>query len=127
MKYSLNRKDVKPTERELDQLNLPKKSKEEIIDILKRNVALYKNERDFATYFVDLAVYLFEYHYLDVPPEARTKQATGTKVRKKGKLGSKIYRVFKTYKGDTEKYCNLCGAPTGGMSRCPNCGNSSML
>jgi hypothetical protein len=35
-------------------------SKEEIIDILKRNVTLYKGERDFVDYIVNLAMFLIE-------------------------------------------------------------------
>ncbi|MDX2175263.1 MAG: hypothetical protein SF028_02225 [Candidatus Sumerlaeia bacterium] len=35
-------------------------TKDEIIDILKRNVSLYKNERDFVEYIANLAAYLAE-------------------------------------------------------------------
>jgi len=35
-------------------------TREEIIDILRRNVKLYKNEPEFVNYIVDLALYLLE-------------------------------------------------------------------
>jgi len=38
-------------------------TKEEIIDILKRNVTLYKGERDFVDYIVNLAMFLIEQQY----------------------------------------------------------------
>lgn len=40
-------------------------TKEEIIDILKRNVTLYKGERDFVDYIVNLAMFLIEQQVSD--------------------------------------------------------------
>ena len=36
-------------------------TKEEIIDILKRNVSLFRDEEEFVQYIVDLAMYLVEH------------------------------------------------------------------
>lgn len=38
-------------------------NKDEIIEILKRNVALYKDEKDFVDYIVELAIYLMDRNY----------------------------------------------------------------
>ena len=92
--------------------------REEIIDILKRNVALYKNDPDFANYFLDLALYLLEYHYLEHIISDKRKKAKSSK-----KISSKVYRISKKFDENTEKYCRVCGAPTGGMMKCPNCRN----
>lgn len=40
-----------------------KLNKSQIVDILERNVALYKDEENFVHYLVDLAVYLLEFEY----------------------------------------------------------------
>ena len=39
--------------------------REEIVEILKRNVALYKDDPEFADYFVALTMYLLDQHYED--------------------------------------------------------------
>lgn len=97
-----------------------KMDREEILDILKRNVILYKNDPDFVNYFVDLALYLLEYHYIgyctDIKPKSEQQGGFDG-------IGSKVYRIIKPYGTDTEKYCRICGAPTGGMMKCPHCGN----
>lgn len=36
-------------------------TREEVLDILRRNVALYKNEPEFVNYIVDLSLYLLEH------------------------------------------------------------------
>ncbi len=38
-------------------------SKDEVLEILRRNVALYKDEREFVEYIVELATYLIDRHY----------------------------------------------------------------
>lgn len=93
-----------------------KMTKEEIATIIKRNVALFKNDPDFANYIVDLTLYLVEYHYLD--EEIKKKRD-----KDKSMVGSKVYRLFPDSRRDDQKYCIVCGAPTGGMMRCPNCGH----
>lgn len=59
-------------------------TREEIIDILKRNAALYKDEVDFVDYLVDLTMYLLDKHYGENrispwaapdPPPARAQPA----------------------------------------------------
>lgn len=38
-------------------------SKDEVLEILRRNVALYKDEQEFIEYIVELATYLIDRHY----------------------------------------------------------------
>src|SRR4051812_14636442 len=40
-----------------------KMTRSQIIDILERNVSLYREEESFVHYLVELAVYLMEYEY----------------------------------------------------------------
>ena len=40
-----------------------KLTREEIVEILKRNAELYKNEPDFINYIIDLAMFLLEQQY----------------------------------------------------------------
>lgn len=114
-------------------------SKDEIIDILKKNVALYRNEPEFVNYIVELAMYLLECKYnnklivqpeldgeeLDIneeekiPPEGEKKDFQLT-----NGSATKIYKVFRSYSQRSQDYhCHLCGAPTYGKRKCPNCGN----
>ena len=100
-----------------------KLSKDEIIDILKRNVDLYKNEPDFVNYIVDLAMYLLENRYEKELPEIGEPD-TEDKASQHVKTPIEIYKVFRSYsKLDPSKHCRLCGAPTGGKMKCPVCAN----
>lgn len=50
-------------------------TREEVLDILRRNVALYKNEPEFVNYIVDLALFLLEHlaESEEKDPEARKR------------------------------------------------------
>ncbi len=100
-----------------------KLSKDEIIDIMKRNVDLYKNEPDFVNYIVDLAMYLLENRYAKEMPDVGEVD-TEDKAGQRPKTPLEIYKVFRSYSSvDPSKHCRLCGAPTGGKMKCPVCGN----
>jgi len=98
--------------------------KDDVIEILKRNVSLFKEEKDFVEYIVDLAMYLIEFHLDENTPlskemnlDERLKEETQAR-----------YRIFKKF-GDTHprpKNCRFCGAPTEGKTRCPNCNNMTI-
>lgn len=47
-------------------------TKEEIIDILKRNVSLYKDEKEFVDYIVNLAMFLMDQYYERLEEERRS-------------------------------------------------------
>jgi hypothetical protein len=98
-------------------------TRDEIIEILKKNVDLYKNESNFPSYIVDLALYLVEFGYKreaeqPVPTEKSINHQTGAK-------SQKVYKVFRAPStGDTSKFCPFCGAPlTSDKGKCYQCGN----
>ncbi|GAG37380.1 unnamed protein product, partial [marine sediment metagenome] len=69
-----------------------KLSKDEIIDIMKRNVDLYKNEPDFVNYIVDLAMYLLENRYAKELPDVGEVD-TEDKAGQRPKTPLEIYKV----------------------------------
>ena len=97
-------------------------SREEIIEILQKNVDLYKGESNFASYITDLALYLVEYGYKreeeSAPPVEKGVSFQGAK-------SQKVYKVFRAPStGETAKYCPFCGAPlTSDAVKCYQCGN----
>ncbi len=113
-------------------------TKEEIIDILKRNVSLFRDEDEFIQYIVDLAMYLVEHRLYTstetqdtgTPPppgelpriEKRSDPISRTRTRERDE---ELYRVLKKHstRSDAETLCRMCGAPTRGRAICPNCGN----
>jgi rubrerythrin len=112
-------------------------SKEEIIDILKRNVNLFREEEEFVQYIVDLAMYLVE-HRLQTQTEVRERKSTGvpvglgTGIEKRNESfkrtrdrDEELYRVLKKHstRSDAVLHCRMCGAPVVGRATCPNCGN----
>lgn len=116
--------------------------KEEIIDILKRNVNLFKDEEEFVQYIVDLAMYLVEhrlYTGTDVSEIRRPPQDTESRdpvIQKRAEYfkrtrerDEELYKVLKKHSTRSEvtsrigAVCRMCGAPTGGRATCPNCGN----
>jgi rubrerythrin len=116
----------------------PKFSKDEIIEILKRNVNLFKDEEEFVDYIVDLALYLVEHRLLtqteasDLNP---AKPASDDRIQKRGEMyqragrgtSEELYERLKKHSRSAESeksLCRMCGAPiVPGRATCPNCGN----
>ncbi len=110
-------------------------AKEEIIDILKRNVNLFRDEEEFVQYIVDLAMYLVE-HRLQTQTEAgeRTYSPFATPVgiekrqeqfkRTRGR-DEELLQVLKKHstRHDAVLHCRMCGSQVIGRATCPNCGN----
>ena len=96
-----------------------KLSKEEIIEILRRNAQLFKDEPEFVKYIVDLAMYLIE-NYLDA---AALQGALERPFEVPPKEVQNVYRVFQRFStGRTPAHaCPICGADTEGRRKCPNC------
>ena len=107
-------------------------SKEEIIDILKRNAALFKDEEEFVQYVVDLATYLIE-HRLQTSATTPDPTASESGIEPRKELwrtrerDQELYGVLKKHAafGQRPANCRMCGAPTRGLVTCPNCGNMS--
>lgn len=116
-------------------------TKEEIIDILKRNVSLFRDEDEFVQYIVDLAMYLVEHRLYNAsdagektpeapapsaaPPPAHGIEKRGERFTRTRERDKELYRVLKKHstRSDAEVSCRMCGAPTGGRAVCPVCGN----
>ena len=122
-------------------------TKGEIIDILKRNVSLFRDEDEFVQYIVDLAMYLVEHRLYNTSeageggneeknaPEVISPTRTPEGIEKRSdrftrtrERDKELYRVLKKHstRSDARTNCRMCGAPTGGAAICPNCGNMSL-
>ena len=99
----------------------PKKTltKEEILDILRRNARLFKDEPEFVTYIVDLAMYLIENHL----EQGEQKEPSKPPFKASPKEIQDVYRAFERFAtGKTPtRSCPVCGAPAEGKQVCPNC------
>jgi hypothetical protein len=108
-----------------------KYTREEIIEILKRNTTLFKDDEVFTQYIIDLASFLIEYRLFverskpPAPAEVvdQRKWLSRTSDRNK-ELGD----VLKKHAShiDTRATCKMCGGPTGGSILCPNCGGMAI-
>lgn len=110
-------------------------TQQEIIDILKRNVNLFRDEEEFVQYIVDLALYLVE-HRLYTGNETQEhypiRSATQPVIVKRNERymrtrerDEELYHVLKKHstRTDVGNCCRMCGAPANGRATCPNCGN----
>jgi len=87
-------------------------TKEQIIEVLKTNVELYKNEPEFVEYIVNLAVYLIEYQKMDDEQKGRIDFSSFQPIESLQKyfLEKRIlcYNCGKVY--DNPGICPECGA-----------------
>jgi hypothetical protein len=93
-------------------------TKEEVIEILRRNARLFKNEPEFITYIVELAMYLIE-SMLEQGETTKTPipfQASPSEIKA-------VHHVFERFGTDRfrKRACPMCGHPTEGKRKCPNC------
>lgn len=109
-----------------------KLTRDQVQEILERNVSLYKDEESFVPYLIELAIYLMEYEYnwsesgasapanLPELPKDEVRSAGGAVERE----GKKIYEKISTEEETApEVDCPHCGKPTQGQFVCPNCHN----
>ncbi len=129
-----------------------KLNRQQIIDILERNVALYKDDPSFVQYLVELAIYLMEFEYdwsqpgVDMPERIRlniiegdpnktpppriiptpdkTAQTEEAVDPKPSPLPRPIIsNVFASPSLKNQKHCPFCGTPVGEALICPSCRN----
>jgi len=94
---------------------------DEIVEIVRKNVELYKDESRFADYIVDLALYLVEYAY---KKEEAVPQAPESKLSVITASSQKLLKVFRSdEEHETGKVCPFCGAPNfAEAQKCVQCG-----
>ena len=110
-----------------------KYSRDEVIEILKRNTSVFKDDEVFTQYIIDLAAFLIEYRLLmertkkPVPPtesgEYKRKWLSRTSDRDK-ELSDALKKH--TSPIDVRAACKMCGGPTGGNILCPTCGGMAI-
>lgn len=98
-------------------------NRDEIVDILKRNVTLYKDGPGFAEYIATLSFYLVEMHHQVELEEAIRDKNAPIRVDTEG-IG-KTLRVSGSYaKAKMNPSCSVCGTICSADDKnCPNCGH----
>jgi hypothetical protein len=107
-------------------------TRSQIIDILERNVSLYREEDSFVHYLVELAIYLMEYEYdwsessatppdLNPRPEREIRQIAN---KPPVEIGKRTYSSLSPNSGlPTKNLCPFCGSEVGNLLICPSCRN----
>jgi hypothetical protein len=113
-----------------------KLNRDQVIDILERNVSLYKDDPSFVHYLAELAIYLMEYEYdwsevgphpsnqktpslgetSPTPPESHNAQGA-----EKGKIVFSQLNPNRVFLN--RKSCPYCGSDVGEALICPVCRN----
>lgn len=111
-----------------------KYTREELMDILKRNANVFKDDEIFTQYVIDLAAFLVEYrnHFARVIANDKSQTETGeikrqwlSRTKDRDLELERVLRKHATSAGPDAR-CKLCGAPTQGLMTCPRCGNMSV-
>lgn len=111
-----------------------KYTREELMDIMKRNAHLFKDDEVFTQYVIDLATFLVEYR-LHVAressvttPDPYSPSPKRTWLSRTRERDQDLERVLKKHAShlDPDARCKLCGGATGGRITCPNCGNMTV-
>lgn len=115
-------------------------SRDEIVEIVKTNTDLFKDQPEFASFITDLALYLLENHYEQVIEKRQLAEgaAAGDKgaVAERRKVPreltdtavssfAKRYKILQDLSATGRKVsiCANCGARVTGQSLCPGCGS----
>lgn len=109
-----------------------KMTRSQIIDILERNVSLYREEDSFVHYLVELAIYLMEYEYdwtessanppdLSERPEREIRKIT---IQPPAETGKRVFFSQSPQSVPPSKsLCPFCGSEVGNLLICPSCRN----
>lgn len=111
-----------------------KYTRDELLDILKRNVNVFKDDEIFTQYMIDLAAFLVEYrnHFARVKAQQAPVTETGEIKRqwlsRTRERDQELERVLSKHASSAgpDANCRMCGAPTGGQMTCPHCGNMAV-
>ena len=107
-------------------------SRDEIIEILKRNMPIYREDEKFVQYIVDLATYLVEYRVNQIEEAERVQAAVTEAQQNKRRSLSRTFQRDVELQGvlrkhatklDSNSMCRMCGAPTQGRLVCFHCGS----
>lgn len=121
-------------EREIRPKARRKLSRNQVQEILERNIKLYKDEESFITYLVDLAIYLLEYEYnweesYALPPEHLEEVDAAIRKRVADKFtredGTEIIRLVSrpVERHRQQRACPNCGQIIQDETVCPQCRN----
>ncbi len=107
-------------------------TRDEIIEILKRNMPAFREDDKFVQYIVDLATYLVEYRIQQSEEVERAKAALTADQENRRRSLSRTYQrdvellgVLSKHatKLDQKSTCRMCGAPINGRLVCFHCGS----
>ena len=118
------------SEQELSKAKARRKlNRSQILDILERNVELYKDEDLFVHYLVELAIYLMEYEYnwddSDATPPNLPERPNGHRPMVEKRDNKMIFSMLTptSQRSKTRHFCPFCGTEVGELLICPSCRN----
>jgi len=106
-----------------------KLSRTQVIDILERNVELYKDEDLFVRYLVELAVYLMEYEYnwedaaVETPNLPERPNGHRPQIEKRDNKIIFSMLTPTSQRSQSRHFCPFCGTEVGELLICPSCRN----
>jgi hypothetical protein len=101
-------------------------NREALAEIIRANVAAFKDDPNFYDYLTELVIYLMEYEYawpaeaLPTASECATVRPDGTSSRVRFEFIQPVNLNSPTALKD-KRLCRLCGADMQGKLVCPNC------
>jgi hypothetical protein len=110
-----------------------KVTRQELVELLRRNVLQYRDDAEFTQYVIDLALYLVEYRLHQSRELDRTRSMiTGSPTEVNPAGAAENHKTVQEYQSVLKRHgtprsqqatCRMCGAPTEGKTICPHCGN----
>ena len=105
-------------------------NKEEITEILERNITLFKDKENFLHYLVELAIHLLEYEYDWSESGSRPANLNERTedLSPKSSVDNRNGRLISTTlnpsaRNSQPRNCRICGEEVGDRSVCPKCHN----
>lgn len=97
----------------------PKMTREQLAEMIRANVAAFKEDENFCDYLTDLIIYLMEYEY-DWPDQTTRNDMLQVQSQRQEFIQqiASGKRVAMTMEG---RMCRICGADLQGRDICPCC------